>query len=110
MRLMRIRPDYVCVCEWRRGRNVYLVWLRKGGRRTEAGVGGRLHPGGEQVEWERGKEGKQVMLGSPGRVSGQPEAAAGSWYLRPLSSSSSCCCSLQSGVPAGRQRTGSTGL
>ena len=65
---------------------------------------------GEQVEWERDKEGKQVMLGSPGRVSGQPEAAAGSWYLRPLSSSSSSCCSLQSGVPAGRQRTGSTGL
>ena len=35
---------------------------------------------GEQVEWERDKEGKQVMLGSPGRVSGQPEAAAGWWY------------------------------
>ena len=35
---------------------------------------------GEQVEWERDKEGKQVMLGSPGRVSGEPEAAAGWWY------------------------------
>ena len=65
---------------------------------------------GESVEWEMTKEGKKVMLGSPGCVSGQPEAAAGSWYLRPLSSSSSSCCSLQSGVPAGRQRTGSTGL
>ena len=46
MRLMRIRPVYVCVCEWRRGRNVYLVWLRKGGRRTEAGVGETASRGG----------------------------------------------------------------
>ena len=99
----------MCVRVVERAQRLFSLAQERG--QADGGRGwGETASRGEQVEWERGKEGKQVMLGSPGRVSGQPEAAAGSWYLRPLSSSSSSCCSLQSGVPAGRQRTGSTGL
>ena len=99
---------YVCVRVEERAQRLFSLAQERGQADRGRGWGDCIQEG-EQVEWERGTEGKQVMLGSPGRVSGQPEAAAGSWYLRPLSSSSSCC-SLQSGVPAGRRRTGSTGL
>ena len=46
-RLMRVIPVCVCVCVRRRGRNVYLVWLRKG---TSGGrPGRRLHSRGGEL-------------------------------------------------------------